>query len=255
MSKRFAPQPLSSSQGDLYGGYISPTNSSTNTFQRCYHTHPKLLLGGGEFYGGSCFDPVCRTADVYIGFDHGMKVVSTFPPTKRVDQIHFPIPDMGVPKDAKGFADLVDWTVNVLKSGDTVHAGCIGGHGRTGMFLSALMARLGTKDAIQKARELYCQKAVESAVQVKFLMEHFGVSEAPGYKDFSPSKGGGSVKVVDPSTSQKSKFNFPKSSGGKEFGGKNNYQAPPKPQGTPFANSTAVWASVQSSQSIWKTLL
>jgi hypothetical protein len=61
------------------------------------------------------------------------------------------------------------------------------GHGRTGTFLAALVATMGENDAINYVRTNYCQKAVESRVQVDFLAKHFGVKSASGTKSFGGS--------------------------------------------------------------------
>ena len=59
-----------------------------------------------------------------------------------------------------------------------VHVGCIGGHGRTGLVLSALVAQMtGMPDPISYVRKHYCTKAVESTEQVTFLTKHFGAAK------------------------------------------------------------------------------
>ena len=78
---------------------------------------------------------------------------------------------------------LITWTVDQLHAGHKVHAGCIGGHGRTGLFLAALYAHMtGEADAIAHVRKHYCEKAVETKKQVDFLVKHFGVKEADPIK-------------------------------------------------------------------------
>jgi hypothetical protein len=72
----------------------------------------------------------------------------------------------------------------------------VGGHGRTGTVLAAIVAEMTEKkDAIQWVRKHYCKKVVESKVQVQFLMKHYGVSEAEPSKDdyVSSYKGEGST--------------------------------------------------------------
>ena len=49
---------------------------------------------------------------------------------------------------------------------------CVGGHGRTGTALAALMLTSGTWktwDAIKEIRKVYCDEAVETKVQVTYL--------------------------------------------------------------------------------------
>lgn len=155
--------------------------------QRCYHTHPALALPGTTHvvYGGSCFDPVVKDADVYVGLDGGMKTTRKAWPWTPGHEVLFPIPDMGVPADAAAFKSLISWLSMELNSGHKVHVGCIGGHGRTGMVLAALVSLRGEKDAITYVRKNYCPKAVESKAQVRFLSEHFGILPAKGAKEYT----------------------------------------------------------------------
>lgn len=159
-------------------------------FKRCYMSHPPLKIGEHVIYGGSCIDPVVQDADVYVGFDLGMAKSPMSYPWEKGESFLFHIQDMGVPKDPDQFKKLIEWLAVQLAAKKKVHLGCIGGHGRTGMVLSALVAHMtGEKDAIQYVRKHYCEKAVESAVQVKFLMDHFGVSHAKGHKEYASHSG------------------------------------------------------------------
>jgi hypothetical protein len=164
-----------------------------NTYVKCLESHPVLSLGGGTLIGGSCLSPTVTDADVYIGFDYGMKVLKTRPwaGEKAPMHIHYEVQDMHAPKDAAEYIELVKWTVAQLEAGKIVHAGCIGGHGRTGMFIAAVYKSItGEVDAITKVREIYCTKAVESKAQVDFLHQHFGITKAePAKLEYVPSSG------------------------------------------------------------------
>lgn len=169
-----------------------PKQKWQSTYVKCYETHPALEIGGGTLIGGSCLSPVTANADVYIGFDYGMKVLKTKPwlGEKAPIQVHYEVTDMHAPKDAKDYIELVKWTVAQLEAGKIVHAGCIGGHGRTGMFFAAIYKLVtGEEDAITKVRELYCEKAVESKAQVNFLHDHFGIKKAePAKAEWTSTK-------------------------------------------------------------------
>lgn len=175
--------------------YHSPSSSSfgkskgTKLGPACYESHPALKLPGTDFviYGGSCGHPVVRDADVYIGFDHSMRWSYRHFPWKKGAEVLFLVPDMGVPSDVAEYTKLVNWTHKQLEAGLKVHAGCIGGHGRTGMFLAAVVSTFGEPDAINYVRKNYCHKAVESSVQGRFLHTNFGVIMAGGTKDRSSS--------------------------------------------------------------------
>ena len=157
---------------------------------RCYASHPPLPLGGGGLviHGGSCLDPAVIDADVYIGFDRGMRLTSRQYPWTPGYEILFLINDMQAPAKPGHFKKLVHWTADRLTDGLKVHCGCIGGHGRTGTFFAALVrVMLDEPDAIAYVRQHYCKKAVESAAQVAFLAEHFGVKGANPTKSYSGS--------------------------------------------------------------------
>ena len=184
-------------------------------FGRCYEKHPELKIPGTELviYGGSCIWPVVKDADVYIGFDGGMHFGQRSWPWKEGHEFLFSITDYRAPSDADEFKKLVSWTVKQLQAGKKVHCGCIGGHGRTGTFLSALVAQMAPSvtDPISFVRENYCHKAVESSEQVEFLVKHFHCTPVPGAKSHSSSKGGkSSWSTIEGGASTKAK-----SSGGK----------------------------------------
>lgn len=155
--------------------------------EKCTFKHPALTLPGTDLviYGGSCSHPAVADADVYIGFDkHSMLHTKRAWPWKKGTEFLFPITDMAAPDNPEDFRKLVEWVTKALHEGKKVHCGCIGGHGRTGTFLAALVKHVGAEeDAITYVRKNYCEKAVESASQINFLKEHWGI------KDAKPSKG------------------------------------------------------------------
>lgn len=155
----------------------------TRRWASCYETHPVLKLLNGKVWGGSCMSPVTNEADIYIGFQSGMHVIDFDLDMPKV-HIQHTISDMCAPKNAAKFRRLVDWSALQLEAGRSIHAGCIGGHGRTGTYLAALVSVvLGEKDAITWVRKHYCEKAVESASQVRFLHQEFGITQVSGHKE------------------------------------------------------------------------
>ena len=152
----------------------------------CYKNHPHLPLKGGiVIYGGSCTQPVVHDADFYISFERAIRarrILHRWGEAGKPASDDLPIEvllevaDMTAPKEPDRFTALVDWTIEQLEAGKKVHAGCIGGHGRTGTFLAALVAKmLGKKDASSYVRKYYCPHAIEVKEQVRFLSKHFGV--------------------------------------------------------------------------------
>jgi hypothetical protein len=153
----------------------------------CADTHKPLPVGGSFVYGGACGWPVVKDADIYVGLDGSMsfKGGSQYPwhPKDESGPVEFlfRIGDGQAPKDPQEFKAMINWLAEQLKSGKKIHVGCIGGHGRTGMVLAALVKVVdGIEDAITFVREHYCHKVVESKAQVDFLQQHFGIKPVAG---------------------------------------------------------------------------
>jgi hypothetical protein len=173
-------------------------------YEACHVTHPVLKFGKLEIHGGSCNSPKVKGCDVYIGFDSGMQMTMASMPWKRetkghVEEVYYHVADMTAPRHPKEFKALVEWTLEQMKAGKKVHAGCIGGHGRTGTFFAALAAtqtEVPVEDAIQFVRDNYCAKAVECDDQIKFLKKHFGVeTKVKGSKSWTGSSKGSKKKI------------------------------------------------------------
>ena len=188
--------------------YDSKEGKAHKHTSSCYSGHKALKLPGTDLviYGGSCGHPIVKDADVYIGFDqYSMRQSPRSWPWKKGVEFCFPIKDMCAPDDAAEFIKLIDWTLQQLKEGKKIHAGCIGGHGRTGTFLSAVVSKFGESDATTYVRDNYCSRAVESSAQMKFLNQHFGVKITKGSKDF----GGKSSYLTIPKTADNRFATFP----------------------------------------------
>jgi hypothetical protein len=170
---------------------------------KCYMSHPPLQVGGGKVvYGGSCSFPAVKDCDIYIGFDRSMQAARRQPWFGKLSAL-FEVHDMGVPEDKEGYRKMVEWVSEQLDAGKRVHAGCIGGHGRTGMFFAALVAhRKASATPITYVRETYCKKAVESTAQIEYLMKEWGcekVEPSKGHYDYGANgdwnlKGNGGSK-------------------------------------------------------------
>lgn len=155
----------------------APVRVTNSTFPKCAHSHPALPIGGYKIYGGSCLDPVIKDADVYVGFERSMEQFAIYPWSGRI-AFEFHIVDSGVPASIVEFRKLLVYLEDALKSGKKVHLGCIGGHGRTGLVLSALVMHMtGNKNATEYVRTHYCKKAVESQKQIDWLNKHFGIDK------------------------------------------------------------------------------
>ena len=159
---------------------------------RCYTTHKPLRIitptDGKEYliYGGSCSDPVVKDADIYVGFEYGMKSSTNAYPWSGGASFTFHIQDGSVPSSLEDAKKLISYLAENLIAGKKVHIGCIGGHGRTGTILAALVTYMtGNKNSIEYVRTHYCQKAVESITQINWLNKHFDIEKAKPSKDYS----------------------------------------------------------------------
>jgi hypothetical protein len=120
--------------------FISLNNTSVDT--------PVRLLSVPDSMLGEC--PVLRTA-------------SPDKPQIAIDWKDFGAP----PVPPSFFFELF----KQLKAGKArkVAVYCMGGHGRTGTFLSLLYHAMGQKDVIALARAVYCDKSVETPEQIAYL--------------------------------------------------------------------------------------
>jgi hypothetical protein len=151
--------------------------SSSKGYVPCHESHPVLKVGKGEILGASCNHPR-EGYDIYVGLDWGMQRQVAFPwePPSEVVEVYFPVTDGSVPKDVAQFKKMIEWLMLQLDQGKRIHMGCIGGHGRTGTLLAALVSRVhGDSNAGKWVRENYCKSAIETTTQIKFLQDHFGV--------------------------------------------------------------------------------
>lgn len=154
--------------------------STSTTFGKCLESHPPLVLPKGQtIYGGSCISPTVKDCDIYVGFDHGMRPSQRSWPWKKGEEFLFHITDGSIPTQPEEFKKLIAWSLKRLDEGKRIHCGCIGGHGRTGLYLCALVIEQDPtiKDPIQWVRDRYCTKAVETNSQVDFLVEHYGAKK------------------------------------------------------------------------------
>jgi len=179
-----------------YSTRTTTTRASTSVkstpvqYERCFHSHPPLPLGDGlVIYGGSCGSPAVKDADVYVGFDRIMAWSGRQFPWRQGEEFLIEVTDAAAPSAlrAEDWKYAVTWVAQQVKLGRKVHVGCIGGHGRTGMFLAALVAEMAVDpDPIAYVRKHYCQKAVETREQVRFLEKQYGCPTAKPSKSHTP---------------------------------------------------------------------
>ena len=84
--------------------------------------------------------------------------------------LYVPWHDMGV-VPYRTLSAAVVWSLTHIKSGGRLEIGCVGGHGRTGTMLGAILIYMGRtgEEAVNEVRERYCPKAIETKGQENLL--------------------------------------------------------------------------------------
>jgi hypothetical protein len=159
----------------------------------CTHWRQKFNLQGGvRVFASAWMDkPICEssskkgfqgTADIGFYLDTrwasdrllispGTKVPFRKQRSVDSDLILYPWPDYGIPKDTRRLIRTLKWLLAQATKGQIVEVGCMGGHGRTGTVLAALLALQGVsaRSAIRRVRRNYCEEAIESDRQFAFI--------------------------------------------------------------------------------------
>lgn len=90
--------------------------------------------------------------------------------------VWLPIDDFSVPKDDAAVNRALKQVVLAILMGHNVYAGCMGGWGRTGLFLAILAKATGQADPVGYVRALYTSHAVETDEQKAYVSD-FDVTE------------------------------------------------------------------------------
>lgn len=87
---------------------------------------------------------------------------------RQID-VHLPIEDFSVPEDTDAVEKALEAALKAAFAGKTLYIGCMGGWGRTGLFLALLVKALGIKDPVGYVREHYHSHAVETKMQKLYV--------------------------------------------------------------------------------------
>jgi len=84
-----------------------------------------------------------------------------------------PCPDGGCPLYETETERVLAYALDAARTGRFVEVGCHAGHGRTGMALAALMILAGfdAETAMLKVWNHYCEQAIETVGQERYLLE------------------------------------------------------------------------------------
>ena len=98
------------------------------------------------------------------------------PPRRGTADLWYPIPDFSVPACASAVTDSTLRNVLLqLLEGRPVYVGCLGGKGRTGLFLALIAKVLGAEDPVDYVRVNFHAHAVETRQQEQWV-DDFDVS-------------------------------------------------------------------------------
>lgn len=89
--------------------------------------------------------------------------------------VHLPIKDFSTPDDADAVEDALFEAYAAALKGQPVFVGCMGGMGRTGLFLALLAKTAGIQEPVRWVKQNYNPHAVETNPQAKYVNE-FDVS-------------------------------------------------------------------------------
>ena len=86
-------------------------------------------------------------------------------------EINVPTRDYSVPSKADLDAGLIA-AINCMTKGQTLYVGCMGGMGRTGLFLAVLAKAFGVKKPVEFIRANYYAHAVETKEQYQYVADY-----------------------------------------------------------------------------------
>jgi len=89
-------------------------------------------------------------------------------PQDKVDVV-LPIQDFQVPADGAAVAVAIKGALEAALTGKDVYVGCMGGYGRTGLFLALIAKAAGVSRPIAFVRRNYCSHAVETRDQANYI--------------------------------------------------------------------------------------
>jgi hypothetical protein len=84
-----------------------------------------------------------------------------------------PIHDFSVPskQDREVVEHVLEQTIRAALEGKRVYVGCMGGWGRTGLFLALIAKVCGVENPLSYVRSNYTERAVETSKQIDYLFD------------------------------------------------------------------------------------
>jgi protein-tyrosine phosphatase len=107
----------------------------------------------------------------YLERPQGMVSVKLAREINAPADLELPIKDFSTPEQAATDA-VMRVAVAFILRGEPLYAGCMGGRGRTGLFLSLLAKAFGVRSPVQYVRANYYEHAVETVQQMEFVRDY-----------------------------------------------------------------------------------
>ncbi len=98
----------------------------------------------------------------------GVKMAKEVPLAHDAEEIDIPTRDFHIP-DVKLVTKGLHDAVVEMAFGSAVYVGCMGGKGRTGLFMAILAKAFGEKNPVEYVRANYYKHAVETPQQYKYV--------------------------------------------------------------------------------------
>lgn len=149
----------------------------------CYHEPTQILdLDGIAYFACDASNAIDFEGDLVVNFTKNPNLPGgNFHDLRDFINIGFrhelmvPWPDFGLPRIKDGFWYKLHELIT-RRGWTRVCFHCAMGHGRTGTALSAMLVEVAgysPGDAIQTVRDIYCEEAVETKEQVKYLVRMY----------------------------------------------------------------------------------
>ncbi|QQG46403.1 MAG: hypothetical protein HYY55_00975 [Candidatus Niyogibacteria bacterium] len=155
-----------------------------NKKPRCFHPGRTVAVGPYSVIAGARYDMAgtdLSDVDILVSLTETVPARLWRMGYKNPIVWSFPIKDYYGP-DGPWLA-LLEKITDELKIGKKIFIFCDGGHGRTGLLLASLIAKVESPDdPIAVTRSRYCVKAVETIQQAKTIFGLLGVEVPKAYQ-------------------------------------------------------------------------
>lgn len=137
--------------------------------------HRPVPISNGLVYGGKGHDFKDIAIDIIldkVSLSDDIEIIDSFGEiVDKPRKILLPITDGEIPKQNPSIIlSVVNSCLRVLRDRRNIKIDCIGGHGRTGLFMALLAHKAGIENPIFWIRTVYCEKAIETIAQERYIL-------------------------------------------------------------------------------------